>query len=500
MHSIIKKILFSLFFSLQAWGILAQENLPPVISSEGNAVYCPQTSQNIVTSFNIEDPDDTTLDALYIQISEGYSPGEDQLVYTGSNPDLNTTWSYDEGKLEITGFSGEELLISDIIDAVYEVVFISSSPNPSDKSFSFTIGDANYLPSTEHYYVYFEQTGITWIQAQQAAENSNYYGLQGYLVTILSEEENQISAEQAGGAGWIGASDQGIEGEWNWVTGPEGLENGGAGLPFWVGQGPETGGGPVTGMYSNWNTNPSEPNQAGDEDYAHITDDSIGVIGSWNDLTNTGASSGPYQPKGYVVEYGGMPGDPELNLSSSTSLSAPPTVTVEPFVGVDCALISLSASSDDEDGSVYWFEAENGGDSVFYGTSFEPGALEEGNYSYWVSPFENGECDSYNRIEIQVNITPGFPEIVTPNVTIDQECYTVEELVTDVLINNLCADVSNITWSSGNDFGDVNGIAHFLEPSGGFPFSEGIILSTDAIQRKLGCSNIKCNRKRKKKC
>ena len=88
------------------------------------------------------------------------------------------------------------LLITDIIDAVYEVVFFSSNPNPSDKSFSFTIGDANFLPSTGHYYVYFEQTGITWIQAQQAAENSNYYGLQGYLVTILSDEENQISAEQ----------------------------------------------------------------------------------------------------------------------------------------------------------------------------------------------------------------------------------------------------------------------------------------------------------------
>ena len=478
MHILVKNIFFHLLFILNAWCISAQDNLPPVISSEGNAVYCPQTEQNIVTSFNIEDPDDTTLDALYIQISEGYSPGEDQLIYNGSNPDLNTIWSVSEGKLEITGFANEDLLISEIIDAVYEVVFFSSNPSPSDKSFSFTIGDANFLPSTGHYYVYFEQTGITWIQAQQAAENSNYYGLQGYLVTILSEEENQISAEQAGGAGWIGASDQGIEGEWNWVTGPEGLENDGAGLPFWVGQGPETGGGPVIGMYSNWNTNPSEPNQAGDEDYAHITDDSIGLIGSWNDLTNTGASSGPYQPKGYVVEYGGMPGDPELNLSSSTSLSAPPTVTIEPFVGVDCALISLSASSDDEDGSVYWFETENGGDSIFYGTSFEPGALEAGNYSYWVSPFENGECDTYSRIEIQAVITPGFPEIVTPNVTVDQECYTVEELVTDVLINNLCANVSNITWSSGNDFGDVNGIAHFLEPTGGFPFSEGIILSS----------------------
>ena len=77
MRITVKKIFFSLFFILNVWSVSAQDNLPPVISSEGNAVYCPQTEQNIVTSFNIEDPDDTTLDALYIQISEGYSPGED---------------------------------------------------------------------------------------------------------------------------------------------------------------------------------------------------------------------------------------------------------------------------------------------------------------------------------------------------------------------------------------------------------------------------------------
>ena len=83
MRITIKKLFFSLIFVLCAWSILAQDNLPPVISSEGDSVYCPQTAQNIVTFFNIEDPDDTTLDALYIQISEGYSPSEDQLVYTG---------------------------------------------------------------------------------------------------------------------------------------------------------------------------------------------------------------------------------------------------------------------------------------------------------------------------------------------------------------------------------------------------------------------------------
>jgi hypothetical protein len=30
-------------------------------------------------------------------------------------------------------------------------------------------------------------------------------------------------------------------------------------------------------------------------------------MGSWNDLTLSGDPTGNYQPKGYVVEYGGLP-------------------------------------------------------------------------------------------------------------------------------------------------------------------------------------------------
>jgi hypothetical protein len=37
--------------------------------------------------------------------------------------------------------------------------------------------------------------------------------------------------------------------------------------------------------------------------------------GSWNDLTNTGDSGGNYQPKGYIVEYGGTNDDPVLKNS-----------------------------------------------------------------------------------------------------------------------------------------------------------------------------------------
>ncbi|HJN54429.1 MAG TPA: lectin, partial [Flavobacteriaceae bacterium] len=324
MIRLLVNILFILIFSINF--IYAQDNQPPVISSDGNETYCPLTQQNITTSFNIEDPDDTTMDALYIQISTGYLSGEDQLTLTGSHPNIATFWNTLEGKLEITGPGGNPANISDIIAAVNDVVFYSSNPVPSSKTFSFTIGDANYLPSTGHYYVFVDDLDITWTAARDQAETMTYYGLQGYLATILSEEENQISAEQITGVGWIGANDEDVEGVWNWVTGPE------AGTNFWNGN---FTGSAVVGMYANWNNN--EPNDCCDdtisseENYAHITDNSVGIVGSWNDLPEEGGWDN-FQAKGFIVEYGGMPGDPELNLSSSTSLNAP-NIIIEQFVG-----------------------------------------------------------------------------------------------------------------------------------------------------------------------
>ncbi|MBT7881798.1 MAG: hypothetical protein HN624_05075, partial [Flavobacteriaceae bacterium] len=462
-------ILFFLIVSINF--IYAQDNQPPVISSEGNDTYCPLTQQNITTSFNIEDPDDTTLDAFYIQVSTGYVSGEDQLILTGAHPNITTSWNTLEGKLEITGPAGNPANISDIIAAVDNVVFFSSNPTPSSKTFSFTIGDANYLPSTDHYYVYVESLNITWQDARDQAETMTYYGLQGYLATILSEDENQISAEQITGVGWIGASDEGVEGAWNWVTGPE------AGTNFWNG---DMTGSPATGMYANWNNN--EPNDCcndavgGEENYAHITDNSTGIVGSWNDLPNVTNTSGAYQAKGFIVEYGGTPGDPELNLSSSTSLIAP-NITIEEFVGCNNEFTGLTATSINND--VYWYDSETGG-SLITITNYTENVYNPDistTTTFWVTPFSDDECDSFSRIPITATITPG-PTPIAPNVTVDQCTYTIEELVTEVLINNPCAEVSNITYSTGTNFNDVNGIGYFSEPSGGFTFSEGIILSS----------------------
>jgi hypothetical protein len=150
-----KKCLLILLLFQLSFG--QQDNIPPEISSENlNEFYCPLTEQNIVTSFDIADPDDDSIEALYIQISEGYVLGEDQLILTGEHQGIQEDFDDVTGKLELKGPGGSEALYADIIAAVYDVKFISTNNNPIDKTFSFTIGDANYLEETGHYYVYFQ--------------------------------------------------------------------------------------------------------------------------------------------------------------------------------------------------------------------------------------------------------------------------------------------------------------------------------------------------------
>ena len=466
----IKKVFLFLLFTCQ---FTFSQNLPPEIFSEGNEFYCPLSLQSIVTDFNITDIDNTTIDALYIQISEGYVIVEDLLILTGTHPGIQGTWDTTTGKLELKGVGGAEALYTDLIAAVYDVKFSSSNPSPTDKSFSFTIGDANYLDETGHYYEFISLVDVLWTEAKALAENLTYYGLQGYLATITSEGENQIAAVQTNDVGWIGASDLAVEGDWRWVTGPEGLENGGNGVPFWSGNGISAGGSAVNGQYSNWN-NPNEPNNAGQEHYAHVTSPNVGEIGSWNDLPDPASGGGDYQSQGFIVEYGGMPGDPELNLSSSTNLIAP-VLEINNFNGCANEFDGLQGSSNIGNGDLYWYDSQVGGSLVFTGLNYNPNISE--TILFYVSPFAEGECESFNRIEVSATFIPG-PTPVAPNVTVDQCTYTVEELVTEILINNECADISNITYSTGTNFDDVDGIGFFSEPSENFEFRQGIILSS----------------------
>ena len=412
MNLSIKPLLFTLLF-LNTSIFFGQINDPPTVTAVGDQIYCPQSQQRIVTSFNIVDPDDTLIPAFYIQISSGYVIGEDQLSLIGSHPNVVANWNANQAKLILTGTGGGSATYTDIIAAVYDVVFNSSNINVGAKTFSLTAGSANYLASTDHYYDYVPANLITWTDAKVAAEAMDYFGLQGYLATLTIPDEGQISGELSPGTGWIGASDAGAEGVWEWMTGPE------AGTTFWNGN---ENGSVAPGMYENWNT--GEPNNYnGGEDYAHITYNT-GIPGSWNDLpNNTNSQPTDYQAKGFVIEYGGTPGDPVLNISGSTTFNPPQILSTTSSVSCDNDPANLSATSNTTD--ILWYDSQNGGTLLHTGSTYNP--ILTTNTTFWILSSSNS-CTTGTRTAVTATVNAS-PTIDTPaDVTSCDGSYTLPTL------------------------------------------------------------------------
>ncbi|RZK11859.1 MAG: T9SS type A sorting domain-containing protein [Flavobacterium sp.] len=56
--------------------------------------------------------------------------------------------------------------------------------------------------------------------------------------------------------------------------------------------------------------------------------------------------------------------------------------------------------------------------------------------------------------------------------------YNVQELVNNVLVNNPCVTISNVTSVTGTNYNSVNGIGYFTNTNPLFPINSGIVLST----------------------
>ena len=395
---------------------------PPNISVTGNQFYCGDAPMPVVTDVSISGGSgDQMLNEAFIQIATGYTLGDDVLTLSGSHPNISASWSIGEGLLTLTGpasFTEFEMAISAVRFQTTESNFTQ------DKFFSINLGQANFLPATGHYYVYVEDVGITWQQAKDAAEEQTFFGLQGYLATITTEEEVQLTGEQAQGTGWIGASDQGSEGVWRWETGPE------AGQVFWNGA---VSGSSPDGMFAFWNN--GEPNNCcGGENYAHVTDPDIGILGSWNDLPITGdtSPSSPYHPQGYVVEFGGLDGDPDINVSGSSIIVMPKTTIVSNNVcGEGTVDISLATNTD----TVFWYETLTSTEVINTGFSYE--TFIDSTTTFYVLALFNG-CTIGNRIPITVN---AFLSPIANDITIIQCDDEVADGISSFNLNTYTDDI-----------------------------------------------------------
>ncbi|MFY0591874.1 gliding motility-associated C-terminal domain-containing protein [Roseivirga sp.] len=291
------------------------------------------------------------LDGIQIAISQNYSPTEDQLTYTEAD---GITGAYDSANGILTLSGSADLDAYNL--ALSRVIFTTSATDNAAgaKDITVSLSNLDYYPETGHFYKFFAERGILWTKALVDAENKDLFGLKGYLATITTSGENDFILARVSGTSWIGASDRTTEGDWRWVTGPEGLFDGGVGRRLSDG-------------FTNWETD--EPNNAGGEEYAHMMDWSS-PPGKWNDLAD-GGSGGQFTPTGYIVEYGGQPGDPDVfsSITSTTTLDILQEVLINGAISVCPNLMGVTYTASSLVGYSYNWTVEGGTIASGQGTS-----------------------------------------------------------------------------------------------------------------------------------
>ena len=201
------------------------------------------------------------------------------------------------------GFEGTQAEVN----AALETLQYKGPLNEVDESvgISASLAGAAYFAGTGHYYEVVSGDNKNHADAITAAATRTFNGLNGYLATILTEEENRfIDSKISDRSVWIGGKYNGTV--WQWITGPAEYR-----IDFWTGTNP---GSAISNVYAQW-----EPGQPDGSDVCLSTNYDGGdadLLGNWDDLTCT-------QTKKWIVEYGSN-GGTVLKEASTSFLVGPP--------------------------------------------------------------------------------------------------------------------------------------------------------------------------------
>jgi hypothetical protein len=169
----------------------------------------------------------------------------------------------------------------------------------SNLSISKTTNGFIFNAVNNHYYKSFPASSITWDQAKVLAEGKFCGVLQGYLATITTSSEinfidTKVYPTQPKPINiFVGGTSVGAVGTWRWVTGPEGLMDGGQGQLFYSNNTIRN------GLIAPWLGNPNLT----DSRHLFIYSFSVPKFFPWvtGDLDPDVFASGT---GGYLVEYG----------------------------------------------------------------------------------------------------------------------------------------------------------------------------------------------------
>ncbi|PZF71065.1 T9SS type A sorting domain-containing protein [Taibaiella soli] len=411
MTQVFTKLIAAAALATATFAANAQSATAPI---KGNATAL-QVAASATTAYKVDTTialdASTTYTGATVSIT-GFQSG-DVLGYTAIN---GITGSYNATTGVLT-FSGSSAAIN--YQNILRSVTLTSAATSGSKSVAFTIGSALTFSGNGHYYQYVAGAK-TWGAAKYSADTMRLYGMHGYLATATSQAENDFIKAKLQADAWMGASDDvaqinaatgtatynnqnGSEANWYWVTGPEkgtfvsstdygkhqNFYNYGTVAP--VAQG---------NSFMNWNTNQPDNYQGG-----NTKGENSGAIsatnGKWSDMDSSNTL-------GFVVEFGGMTGDPSVSLTFTRTVQYSVAMgnTAKPL---GLTWVSFTASAVNENTELTWATADEKNTATFEiehstdGASFENigtiAAKGTGNNTYEFTDNNTANGANYYRLK-----------------------------------------------------------------------------------------------------